>query len=92
MRFPDYPSNREADERARSHCRKMGRRLSKMMLSRETCLHIYCSSGVEIMLALYIFLRTEKVVSLWRYDLYFVSWKIPLHVIFILFLPSCQFI
>ena len=40
MKFPDYPSNREADEGAISHCRKMGRRSGRMKLSRETCLHI----------------------------------------------------
>ena len=39
MRIPDYPSNREADEMAKSHCLMTGRRQSRMKQSRETCLH-----------------------------------------------------
>ena len=40
MKFPGYPSNREADERAPCHCRKVGRRPSRTKLSRETCLRM----------------------------------------------------
>ena len=36
MRIPDYPSNREADERTVCHCRKVGRRPGRMRQSRET--------------------------------------------------------
>ena len=46
MRFPDYPSNREADEMANVTVLMMGRRQSRMKLSRETCKHIE-SPGVE---------------------------------------------
>jgi hypothetical protein len=37
MKFPDYPSNREADEMVKATVFKMGRRQSRMKLSRETC-------------------------------------------------------
>jgi hypothetical protein len=39
MKFPDYPSNREADEMAMDHCHRTGRRQSRMKLSRETWPH-----------------------------------------------------
>ena len=39
MKVPGYPSNREADESAMETTAKAGRYASKMMLSRETCLH-----------------------------------------------------
>ena len=39
MKVPGYPSNREADERAREATAKAGRCASRMKPSRETCLH-----------------------------------------------------
>ena len=39
MKVPGYPSNREADERAMEATAKAGRCASRMMQSRETCLH-----------------------------------------------------
>ena len=48
MRFPDYPSNREADEKARATVEKRERRQSRVMLSRETCLHSNSWVGIII--------------------------------------------
>ena len=39
MKVPGYPSNREADESAKETTAKAGRCASKVMPSRETCLH-----------------------------------------------------
>ena len=39
MKFPGYPSNREADESAMETTAKAGRCASRMKPSRETCLH-----------------------------------------------------
>ncbi len=46
MKIPDYPSNREADEAAYSHCLYDGKTPPRMKPSRETCLH-YFAPGVE---------------------------------------------
>jgi len=47
MKIPGYPSNREADERTQSHCSSAGRRPIRMKLSRETCLCMKYTPGVE---------------------------------------------
>jgi hypothetical protein len=54
MRVPNYPSNREADERAKTTAQS-GKVLGRMKPSRETCLHmtllvrvfLICISHVE---------------------------------------------
>jgi len=46
MKFPGYPSNREADERVMEATANAGRRASRMKPSRETCLH--CESIIPL--------------------------------------------
>ena len=67
MKFPSYPSNRDADESTKEATATAGRCASKMTLSRETCLHrdIHHSPGGGICyLGWRLFSCTDEAVGL----------------------------